>query len=84
MSTAIASTPTAKPQDADTLRHQDGHSMENGRYRLLIEEWLPIKELSIESLRERTPMTPFPAPNRLHVWFARRPPVEARHPDRAS
>ncbi len=44
----------------------------------LIEEWLPIAELGIESVRERTPMTPFPAPNRLHVWWARRPLVAAR------
>ena len=46
--------------------------------RRLIERWLPITELGIESLRERTPMTPFPAPNRLHVWWARRPLVAAR------
>jgi len=46
--------------------------------RRLIEEWLPITELGIESLRERTPMTPFPAPNRLHVWWARRPLVASR------
>ena len=39
----------------------------------LIERWLPIAALGIESTRERTPMTPFPAPNRLHVWWARRP-----------
>lgn len=32
----------------------------------LIERWLPIAEIGIESVRERTPMTPFPAPNRLH------------------
>jgi putative DNA methylase len=44
----------------------------------LIEEWLPIAELGIESMRERTPMTPFPAPNRLHVWWARRPLVASR------
>ena len=44
----------------------------------LIERWLPIAELSIESTRERTPMTPFPAPNRLHVWWARRPLVASR------
>lgn len=44
----------------------------------LIEKWLPIAELGIESLRERTPMTPFPAPNRLHVWWARRPLVASR------
>lgn len=44
----------------------------------LIERWLPIAALGIESLRERTPMTPFPAPNRLHVWWARRPLVASR------
>jgi putative DNA methylase len=48
------------------------------RPRLLIEEWLPIAEIGIESVRERTPMTPFPAPNRLHVWWARRPLVASR------
>ena len=48
------------------------------RDRRLIEHWLPIAELGVESLRERTPMTPFPAPNRLHVWWARRPLVAAR------
>ncbi|CAM2191260.1 putative DNA methylase [Paraburkholderia kururiensis] len=46
--------------------------------RRLIESWLPIAQLGIESLRERTPMTPFPAPNRLHVWWARRPLVASR------
>ena len=44
----------------------------------LIERWLPIAEIGVESTRERTPMTPFPAPNRLHVWWARRPLVAAR------
>src|SRR5713226_5101389 len=44
----------------------------------LIERWLPIAELGVESVRERTPMTPFPAPNRLHVWWARRPLVASR------
>ena len=48
------------------------------RPRLLIEEWLPIAEIGIEGVRERTPMTPFPAPNRLHVWWARRPLVASR------
>ena len=44
----------------------------------LIDRWLPIAALGIESIRERTPMTPFPAPNRLHVWWARRPLVASR------
>jgi putative DNA methylase len=46
--------------------------------RRLIEDWLPMAAIGIEGLRERTPMTPFPAPNRLHVWFARRPLVASR------
>lgn len=46
--------------------------------RRLIEDWLPIAEIGIESLRERAPLIPFPAPNRLHVWWARRPLVAAR------
>ena len=50
----------------------------NNRPRLLIEEWLPIAKIGVESVRERTPMTPFPAPNRLHVWWARRPLVACR------
>ena len=44
----------------------------------LIESWLPIAQLGIESLRERAPMTPFPAPIRLHVWWARRSLVASR------
>ena len=44
----------------------------------LIERWLPISEIGVENTRERTPMTPFPAPNRLHVWWARQPLVASR------
>ena len=33
------------------------------RPRLLIKEWLPVTEIGIDSIGERTPMTPFPAPN---------------------
>ena len=46
--------------------------------RRLIEEWLPIAKIGIESGRERTPLTPYPAPNRLHTWWARRPLVISR------
>ena len=46
--------------------------------RRLIEEWLPIAEIGIESGRERTPLTPYPAPNRLHTWWARRPLVVSK------
>jgi adenine-specific DNA methylase len=56
----------------------DASTASTPRGRRLIEEWLPIAEIGIEALRERTPMTPFPAPNRLHVWWARRPLVASR------
>ena len=48
----------------------------NGRR--LIEEWLPINELSIESIRERAGAVPNPEPHQLHVWWARRPLVISR------
>ena len=41
--------------------------------RRLIEDWLPIKEISIEAVRERAGAIPNPAPHQLHVWWARRP-----------
>jgi adenine-specific DNA methylase len=44
----------------------------------LIEQWLPIAELGIESLRERRSMTALPPVYYLHVWWARRPLVAAR------
>ena len=44
--------------------------------RLLIEEWLPVAELGIESLRESNPIPgQFPKLKTLHVWWARRPLV---------
>lgn len=44
--------------------------------RLLIEEWLPVAELGIESLRESSPIPgQFPKLKTLHVWWARRPLV---------
>jgi len=48
------------------------------RPRVLIEEWLPIAEVGVESQREHGFMTPFPAPVRLHVWWARRPLMACR------
>jgi adenine-specific DNA methylase len=45
------------------------------RPRVLIEDWLPIEELGIESRRERAVVTTIPALNSLHVWWARRPLV---------
>ena len=39
----------------------------------LIEEWLPIKEIGVESRRERAASTALPPLYYLHVWWARRP-----------
>jgi len=44
---------------------------------LLIEDWLPIQELGIEARRENS-TGQHPPPNRLHVWWARRPLVVSR------
>ncbi len=49
----------------------------NERKRLLIEDWLPIAEIGAEALREGSAAIK-PAPNRLHVWFARRPLIASR------
>ena len=46
--------------------------------RRLIEDWLPIAELSEESIRERRSMTALPPTYYLHVWWARRPLVASR------
>jgi len=45
---------------------------------LLIESWLPIAAVGAESQREHGYGTPFPAPVRLHVWWARRPLITSR------
>ena len=41
--------------------------------RVLIEEWLPIEEMGIESRRERGAASALPPISFLHVWWARRP-----------
>lgn len=41
--------------------------------RRLIEDWLPINEISIAAIRERAGAVPNPAPHQIHVWWARRP-----------
>ena len=46
--------------------------------RRLIEDWLPIAELSEECVRERRSMTALPPTYYLHVWWARRPLVASR------
>ncbi|MCY3892073.1 MAG: DUF1156 domain-containing protein [Acidimicrobiaceae bacterium] len=48
---------------------------EGHRRRLLIEDWLPVAELGIESVRERAVSMDLPPLFALHVWWARRPLV---------
>src|ERR1700677_586880 len=45
------------------------------RPRVLIEDWLPIEALGIESRRERAVPMDLPPIFALHVWWARRPLV---------
>ena len=44
----------------------------------LIEHWLPINEVSIDSIRERSAASALPSTNYLHVWWARRPLTTSR------
>jgi putative DNA methylase len=45
------------------------------RPRVLIEDWLPVAELGIESRRERAAASSLPPLSFLHIWWARRPLV---------
>ena len=54
------------------------HNTEPHNSRRLIEDWLPINEISIEAVRERAGAVPNPAPHQLHVWWARRPLAPSR------
>ena len=44
----------------------------------LIERWLPIAQIGVESTQERRSMTALPPTYYLHVWWARRPLVASR------
>ena len=48
---------------------------EGERPHLLIEDWFPVAELGIESVRERAAASALPPIYFLHVWWARRPLV---------
>jgi adenine-specific DNA methylase len=48
------------------------------RPRTLIEDWLPVEELGVESQRERSASSALPPLYFLHVWWARRPLTAAR------
>lgn len=49
--------------------------MTASRPRVLIEDWLPVAELGIESRRERGAASALPPLSFLHIWWARRPLV---------
>lgn len=49
--------------------------MTTDRPRVLIEDWLPVAELGIESRRERGAASALPPLSFLHIWWARRPLV---------
>ena len=49
--------------------------MKTNKPRVLIEDWLPIEELGIESRRERGAASALPPLSFLHIWWARRPLV---------
>ena len=44
-----------------------------GHAPVLIEDWLPIRELGIESVRERQAASALPPLSFLHIWWARAP-----------
>ena len=44
----------------------------------LIENWLPINEVSVEAVREGGALAGHPPVNQLHVWWARRPLIASR------
>src|SRR5213594_2034282 len=48
------------------------------RRHVLIEEWLPIEALGVESRRERGASSALPPLYFLHVWWARRPLTVSR------
>lgn len=49
--------------------------MTTSKPRVLIEDWLPVAELGIESRRERGAASALPPLSFLHIWWARRPLV---------
>ena len=45
---------------------------------VLIESWLPVQEVGVESAIRDSSAAQKPPMNRLHVWWARRPPTTCR------
>jgi len=56
----------------------DSDDSQEGTGRVLGEEWFPVGEISVESMRERSASSALPPHYFLHVWFARRPLIASR------
>ncbi len=56
----------------------DSDDSQEGTGRVLGEEWFPVGEISVESMRERSASSALPPHYFLHVWFARRPLAASR------
>ena len=69
MPTALARRSASSSQTSERI------PVSTPRPRVLIEDWLPVAELGIESKRERKVFTDLPPLNYLHIWWARRPIV---------
>ncbi len=52
--------------------------MTNSMPKVLIEDWLPIQAIGVESRRERGASNALPPIYYLHVWWARRPLTASR------
>ena len=63
----------APPQPESEVEMTSG---ETGRR--LIEDWLPINEISIEVMREGGVLAGHPPVSQLHVWWSRKPLIAAR------
>ena len=50
----------------------------NKNQRRLIEEYLPVNEMSVDAIREGGALAGHPPLNQLHVWWARRPLILSR------
>lgn len=49
----------------------------SSRSKMLIEDWFPLDMIGCEAMREVS-TGQHPPPNRLHIWWARRPLVASR------
>ena len=74
------STPANRKQsdENDDQDNPEGSLIPTSRDRRLIEDWLPVNELSVEAVREGGALAGHPPVNQLHVWWARRPLVVSR------